>query len=209
MGIARVVRSSLSLVLLFVGSAALGATAPPTKLILAARALDVRTGRYVPNAGVLVRGERIEAVGSAAKLRARAPQAPTIAAQDRGIEAALGDPQRRDRSLALREAIRSTVANARQLGVKVALGFDAAEAAYQGHSADELKSMVKYGFTPLEALQAATLGGAELYGDKIGAIEPGDYADLIAVEGDPLTDLDTLTRVSFVMKGGEVIKNDP
>jgi len=133
---------------------------------------------------------------------------PTIAAQDRGIEAFLSDPQRRDRALALREAMRATVANARQLGVKVALGFDAAEAVYQGHSADELKAMVKYGFTPLEAIQAATLGGAELYGDKIGALEPGNYADLIAVDGDPIADIDTLTRVSFVMKGGAVIKSD-
>jgi imidazolonepropionase-like amidohydrolase len=131
---------------------------------------------------------------------------PTVAAQDRGIEAALSDPQRRDRALALRESMTSTVANARQLGVKVALGFDAAEAAYQGHSADELKAMVKYGFTPLEAIRAATIGGAELYGEKIGSIEPGNYADLIAVAGDPIADLDTLTDVSFVMKGGEVVK---
>jgi imidazolonepropionase-like amidohydrolase len=133
---------------------------------------------------------------------------PTLAAQDRGIEAWLGDPQRRERALALRDAMRSAVANARQLGVKVALGFDASEAEQQGHSADELTMMVKYGFTPLEAIQAATLGGAELYGDKIGAIEPGNYADLIAVEGDPLADVSTLARVSFVMKGGEVVKND-
>jgi imidazolonepropionase-like amidohydrolase len=133
---------------------------------------------------------------------------PTLAAQDRGIEASLGDPQRKERMLALREAMRSAVANARQFGVKVALGFDAAEAAQQGHSADELTTMVKYGFTPLEAIQAATLGGAELYGERIGAIVPGNYADLIAVEGDPLADLSTLTRVSFVMKGGEVVKHD-
>lgn len=133
---------------------------------------------------------------------------PTLAAQDRGIEALVGDPQRRERVLALRESMRSAVANARQLGVKVALGFDASEGAYQGHSADELKTMVRYGFTPLEAIQAATLGGAELYGDKIGTIEPGNYADLIAVNGDPVADVGTLSRVSFVMKGGEVIKND-
>jgi imidazolonepropionase-like amidohydrolase len=133
---------------------------------------------------------------------------PTLTAVDRGIESALGNPQLRERMLALRESMRSAVANARQLGVKVALGFDAASANEQGHSADELKTMVKYGFTPLEAIQAATLGGAELYGEKIGAIEPGDYADLIAVDGDPIADVDTLTRVSFVMKGGEVIKSD-
>ena len=104
--------------------------------------------------------------------------------------------------------MRTTVANAKQLAVKVALGFDASEAAYQGHSADELKTMVSYGFTPLEAIQAATLGGAELFGDKIGAIESGDYADLIAVDGDPIEDVSTLSRVSFVMKGGQVVKND-
>jgi imidazolonepropionase-like amidohydrolase len=133
---------------------------------------------------------------------------PTLTASDRNIESSLGNPQRREWALALQQALRSAVANARQLGVKVALGFDAASANEQGHSADELKTMVKYGFTPLEAIQAATLGGAELYGDKIGAIEPGNYADFIAVEGDPLADISTLTRVSFVMKGGEVVKDD-
>jgi imidazolonepropionase-like amidohydrolase len=133
---------------------------------------------------------------------------PTLTARDKTIERWLADPQQREKGLARQQAMRSTVANARQLGVKVALGFDAAEAAEQGHSADELKTIVKYGFTPLEAVQAATLGGAELYGEKIGAIEPGNYADLIAVEGDPLADIGGLTRVPFVMKGGEVIKDD-
>ena len=104
--------------------------------------------------------------------------------------------------------MRSVVADSRQLGVKVALGFDAAEAAYQGHSADELKTMVRYGFTPLEAIQAATLGGAELYGEQLGAIEPGYYADVIAVDGDPLADVGTLGQVSFVMKGGVVVTTD-
>lgn len=133
---------------------------------------------------------------------------PTLTGADKGIEAGLADPDQRERLLALREAMRATVANARQLGVKIALGFDAAAADQQGHSADELKTMVKYGFTPLEAIRAATLGGAELYGDKIGAIEPGNYADLIAVEGDPLADIGALTHVSFVMKGGRVITNE-
>ena len=105
--------------------------------------------------------------------------------------------------------LRSIVQTARQLGIKVALGFDATSASDQGHSANELSVMVKYGFTPLEAVQAATLGGAELYGDKLGAIEPGNYADLIAVEGDPLADITILQHVSFVMKDGEVVKNDP
>jgi imidazolonepropionase-like amidohydrolase len=133
---------------------------------------------------------------------------PTLTGADRGIESGLANPEQRDRVLALRESMKSTVANARQLGVKIALGFDATSADQQGHSADELKTMVKYGFTPLEAIQAATLGGAELYGERIGVIEPGTYADLIGVEGDPLADVGTLAAVSFVMKGGEVIKDE-
>lgn len=133
---------------------------------------------------------------------------PTLTPADRAYEAWLSDPQQREKGLARQSTMRNTVANARQLGVKVALGFDAAAAAQQGHSAEELETMVKYGFTPLEAIRAATLGGAELYGDKIGAIEPGNYADMIAVDGDPLVDVSTLTRVSFVMKGGEVVKDE-
>jgi len=133
---------------------------------------------------------------------------PTLTPADKGSDAMLADPEQREKALALQQAMRSMVANVRQLGVKVALGFDAAEAEKQGHSADELKTMVKYGFTPLEALQAATLGGAELYGDRVGSLEPGNYADLIAVAGDPLSDIGTLTRISFVMKGGEVINDE-
>jgi imidazolonepropionase-like amidohydrolase len=134
---------------------------------------------------------------------------PTMGGPDRNFPAGLKDPARHDRTVAVRRSFYETVANARRLGVKVALGFDAASAAEQGHSADELAAMVKYGFTPVEALRAATLGGADLYGDKMGAIEPGNYADLIAVDGDPLKDPTVLTHVSFVMKGGEVIRNEP
>ena len=134
---------------------------------------------------------------------------PTLTAPDRQIEAGLNDPDQREKLLAARETMRRTVATARRLGIKVALGFDATAAEDQGHSAEELKTMVKYGFTPLETIRAATLGGAELYGDKIGALEAGDYADMVAVDGDPLSDVGVLTRISFVMKSGEVVRNDP
>jgi imidazolonepropionase-like amidohydrolase len=62
--------------------------------------------------------------------------------------------------------------------------------------------------TPLEAIRTATLSNAELVGwqDRVGAIEAGKYADLIAVEGDPLRDIHALQNVSFVMKGGRVVK---
>jgi imidazolonepropionase-like amidohydrolase len=62
---------------------------------------------------------------------------------------------------------------------------------------------------PLEAIRAATLNAAELMGwqDRVGAIEAGKYADLIAVEGDPLADIAVLQQVKFVMKGGAVLKD--
>jgi imidazolonepropionase-like amidohydrolase len=70
--------------------------------------------------------------------------------------------------------------------------------------------MVKLGLSPLQSIQAATTNAADLLGwsDKIGTLEPGKWADIIAVDGDPLQDVTTLERVKFVMKGGEVVKND-
>jgi imidazolonepropionase-like amidohydrolase len=70
--------------------------------------------------------------------------------------------------------------------------------------------MVRHGMSPLEAIQAATLHAAELLGwaDRVGALEPGKFADLIAVAGDPLADVTLLERVGFVMKGGAVVRND-
>ncbi|MEX2407321.1 MAG: amidohydrolase family protein, partial [Actinomycetota bacterium] len=67
---------------------------------------------------------------------------------------------------------------------------------------------VKFGMKPMQAVQSATVVAAELMGwqDRVGAIEPGRFADLIAVQGDPLEDLDRFTDVGFVMKGGEVVK---
>jgi imidazolonepropionase-like amidohydrolase len=104
---------------------------------------------------------------------------------------------------------RKNIAHAFASGVKVAFGTDAAVYPH-GLNAREFAVMVKLGLTPLQSIQAATVNAADLLGwtDKVGAVEPGKWADLVAVEGDPLQDVTTLERVKFVMKGGAVIKNE-
>jgi imidazolonepropionase-like amidohydrolase len=108
------------------------------------------------------------------------------------------------------EAVRQAVAIARALGVKIADGSDPSHADRHGKNAEELESMTRRGLTTLEAIRAATTSAADLIGwpDDIGVVETGKYGDLIAVSGDPLTDITQLQRVKFVMKGGRVIKND-
>ena len=105
-------------------------------------------------------------------------------------------------------AARKNVARAFAAGVKVGFGTDAAVYPH-GLNAHEFAVMVKLGLSPLAAIQAATVNDADLLGwsDKIGTIEAGKFADIVAVDGDPLADVTTLERVKFVMKGGEVVKN--
>ncbi len=106
-------------------------------------------------------------------------------------------------------AARKNVAHAFASGVKVAFGTDAAVYPH-GLNAHEFAVMVKLGLTPLQAIQAATVNAADLLGwpGKVGSLEPGAWADIIAVDGDPLEDVTTLEHVKFVMKGGEVVKNE-
>jgi imidazolonepropionase-like amidohydrolase len=68
--------------------------------------------------------------------------------------------------------------------------------------------MVRYGMTPMQAIQSATIRAAELmkWEDQVGSLVPGKFADIIAVEGDPMADLHRMMKVGFVMKGGSVVK---
>ena len=93
--------------------------------------------------------------------------------------------------------------------MKIAFGTDAGPFPH-GTQAIEFEWMTRYGMTPLQAIQAATINAADLMGwaDQIGAIEPGKFADLIAVDESPLTDIKQLEHVRFVMKGGAVVRND-
>ena len=99
------------------------------------------------------------------------------------------------------------VGAAMRSGVKVALGTDAAVYPH-GLNAHELAAMTRLGLTPLQAIQAATINAADLLGwaDRVGTLEAGKFADLIAVDDDPLADVTVLERVAFVMKDGQVVK---
>ena len=100
------------------------------------------------------------------------------------------------------------ISHAFKEGVKVAFGTDAAVYPH-GLNAHEFGKMVSMGMTPLQSIQAATVNAADLIGwsDRVGTLEAGKLADIVAVQGDPLADVHVLENVHFVMKGGEVIKN--
>ena len=102
---------------------------------------------------------------------------------------------------------RQNIAIAFKSGVKVAFGTDAAVYPH-GLNAREFAVMVKLGLSPLQSIQAATVNAADLLGwsDRIGTLEAGKFADIIAMDGDPVADVRVLENVRFVMKGGEVIK---
>ena len=137
---------------------------------------------------------------------------PTLGVIDASLEkyknAPLTPEQRRRRDDFL-QGLQQEIKIAMSLGVKIALGFDASVAERQGKNADELIALRARGMQSLQLIRAATLNAAELMGwqDDVGAVEAGKYADIIAVEGDPLTDVAVLQQVKFVMKGGTVVKD--
>lgn len=101
-----------------------------------------------------------------------------------------------------REVFRKAV----RMGVKVAYGTDAGVFPH-GDNAKQLPYMVKHGMTPMQAIRSATIDAAELLGRRdVGAIAAGRYADMVAVDGDPLTDIAVLTGEKAVMKGGELVE---
>ncbi|MBV8050044.1 MAG: amidohydrolase family protein [Acidobacteriaceae bacterium] len=106
-------------------------------------------------------------------------------------------------------AAKKNVAQAFKAGVRVALGTDAGVYPH-GLNGGEFWSMVQLGLTPMQALQAGTVNAAELMGwsDRIGALRPGMLADIVAVQADPLTDIQSLQHVQFVMKDGVIYKDE-
>ncbi|MEP6994795.1 MAG: amidohydrolase family protein [Acidobacteriota bacterium] len=104
-----------------------------------------------------------------------------------------------------REGFRKAIA----AGVKIAMGSDSSVLPH-GQNGKEITWMASNGMTPLAAIQAATVRAAELLGwpDRVGAVEPGKFADVIAVRGNPLQDITEVERVGFVMKGGVVYRDE-
>jgi imidazolonepropionase-like amidohydrolase len=115
----------------------------------------------------------------------------------------------KDKANAASAALAGTFKKAIEKGVKICLGTDAAVYPH-GRNAEEFGHMVRLGMKPLEALKAATSRNAELLGiaDKLGTLEAGKIADVVAVPGDPTADIRATEKVSFVMKEGVIYRRE-
>jgi imidazolonepropionase-like amidohydrolase len=104
-------------------------------------------------------------------------------------------------------AQRESFSKAVKAGARMVYGTDSGIYPH-GDNGKQFARMVQFGMTPLQAIQSATINSADLLGwqDRVGQIQPGFYADLIAVDADPLDDISALEQVNFVMKGGQVYK---
>jgi len=118
-------------------------------------------------------------------------------------------PESIEKEKALGKLQRENFQRAVRAGVRMAFGTDGGVYPH-GQNAKQFAYMVQYGMTPMQAIQAATSNAAELAGwkDRVGTIEVGKLADVIAVASDPLADIRALENVGFVMKGGAVVKNE-
>jgi imidazolonepropionase-like amidohydrolase len=113
-----------------------------------------------------------------------------------------------DKSRQVASNMRANFRKAYEAGANVVFGTDSGVYPH-GTNAIQFSYMVRFGMTPLAAIQAATTGAAALMGleDDVGELSVGHYADLIAVQGDPLADVTILENVQFVMKGGKIVRN--
>jgi imidazolonepropionase-like amidohydrolase len=181
---------------------------------VAAHAHGAEGIRWASEAGVdsIEHGSYLDEAGIAAMKKNGTYLVPTLMLEDwllENMEKIHLPEYAQQKARAIFPIAQKNMARAFANGVKVAMGTDAAVYPH-GLNARELAVYVKLGMSPADAIRTATVNAAELLGwsDRVGAIEPGKYADLIAVDGDPLADISTLQRVKFVMKGGIVYKNE-
>ncbi len=131
---------------------------------------------------------------------------PTIYTLEYGAEIGTSrgaTPEMVEKGKALLKIRRRGIEAALKSGVRMVYGVDLEPEV----AAKEFDAMVQYGVKPLQAVQAATVNAAEMLGTQTGTVEPGKFADIIAVEGDPLQDIHAMERVRFVMKGGDIYKS--
>ncbi len=139
---------------------------------------------------------------------------PTLLVADWIYQTAVKTPQAlpptvAEKAIAVTPTMIGNAGRAYKAGVKIALGTDFTGLGDR-NKAEEFALLVKAGLTPMDAIFAGTRNAAELIGapQDIGSVQAGRYADIVAVDGDPLTDITVLQRVGFVMKGGDVLKRD-
>jgi len=139
---------------------------------------------------------------------------PTLAVGEAVVEVARNHPEQlnpstAEKALSVVPVMLKNFHDAQAAGVKIAMGTDSFGIARHGQNAHEFVLMVKSGMSPIEAIWAGTHNAADLIGEPaIGAVRAGSYADIVAVSGDPLADITELERVKFVMKAGQVVKNE-
>lgn len=139
---------------------------------------------------------------------------PTLLVADAIYQNAVKSPETlpptvAEKAIAVTPTMIGNAARAYKAGVKIAFGTDQS-ASSDRNKAEEFALLVKAGLTPTDAIFTSTRNAAELMGapQDIGSVQAGRYADIVAVDGDPLADITVLQRVNFVMKGGEVMKRD-
>src|SRR3954463_13138294 len=126
-----------------------------------------------------------------------------------GMDVSRAAPELQAKAAEVFPRARATISRAIELGIKVACGTDA-PAIPHGRNAKELVALVNRGMTPLAAIRAATTVSAELIDvDDRGRLEPGLLADVVGVPGDPLDNIAVLEQMRFVMKDGDIFRNDP
>lgn len=117
------------------------------------------------------------------------------------------NPSTAEKALRIAPVLRRNLHDAYAAGVKIAFGTDTFGLSRHGDNAQEFALMVAAGMRPIDAIRSATGVAAELLGSQdVGRVEAGRYADIVAVDGDPLQDVRLLEKIPFVMKGGVVVK---